>query len=92
MAKSERDEVRDRHAADPGVGHHVERLLNERQTAVDYGMSPEHVEGIDRQLGEFGHTARAKAAADRRAARSGSGDKAKRTPPAGRSGKPAQST
>jgi hypothetical protein len=104
MAKSERDEIRESYADRPGVGHHVERVLNERQLAVDEGAPEERVAGFDRALAGFGYTSRAKAADDRKAAaarkadkeaadeREAAAEKARRTPPAGRQSSPRDKT
>src|SRR5258708_37751550 len=97
--------VREHFAAEPGQGHHAERLLAERENAVNQANTG-RVEAIDEQLAALGWQAQAsrdEAAAKRRATAKEQREREQakpdgerkdpaKQPPAGRNAGPARST
>ena len=82
---SERDEIREQHADRTGVGHHVERLLGERENAEAYGQD-DRVKELDAALEGFGYKAsrERKAAAEKKAAEDEKQPEPRSQPPAQR--------
>jgi len=87
---SERDRLREQHAAAAGTGHLIEQLLGQRENLAAYGQP---TEAVDAQLAHLGYAdpatrSKQEAAASRRAAAAeakAAGDDAPESkPPAGR--------
>lgn len=78
--KDEQQRIREKYAAEPGTGHHVERVMGERENALAYGQdgtverTEAELEALGYKPGQRGGAAEARKAAAEKDTGPGKGD------------------